>query len=236
MSRPPPGTCIHCLTYDEQLTWDHVFPKSWYPSTTPRNLEKWKVPACLKCNREFGVLEEDLLTAFGLCLNPDAEDTKGLVEKALRSIDPSAGRDGKDKKKRAKRRVRILSLLMDTDKIPDQATLPHFSRADVPSGETGGLRIRARDLEKLCGKIVRGIVYLEDGLLIEPPYRIHFWVAHDEHAQFLIEACQKYGQVYAREPGLELMRAVTREDGVSSIYAITIWKRLKMYAAVTAHG
>jgi hypothetical protein len=219
----------------DRLTWDHVFPKSWYPDTTPPNLEKWKVPACLKCNREYGVLEEDLFTAFGLCLDPDAEDTKALVEKALRAIDPSAGRDSKDKKKRAQRRLRILSQLMDADQIPEHATLPHFGRTDIPDGETGGIRIRARYLEKFCGKIVRGISYLEDGLLIRPPYRVHFYSLHDEHAQPLVAACQRYGKVYAREPGIEILRAVTPEDGVSSVYAITIWKRLKMYAAVDAH-
>jgi hypothetical protein len=27
--------------------WDHVFPISWYPDTTPPDLEKWKIPSCL---------------------------------------------------------------------------------------------------------------------------------------------------------------------------------------------
>lgn len=214
------------------LTWDHVFPKAWYPPTTPPNLEKWKVPACLKCNREYGVLEEDLFVAFGLCLDPNEPDTSALVEKALRSIDPDAGRDGKDKKKRARRRQRVLSQLMAPEQIPSHAVLPNFERP--AGGETGGIFVKARYLQRLCEKLVRGISYLEDDLLIREPYRIQFFVVRDQEAEPIVALCQKYGTLYAREPGIEIYRAVAPEDGISSAHAITIWKRLKMYAVVDA--
>ena len=44
--------CVYCLKLFEELTSDHVFPKSWYPETTPENLEKWQMPACVECNQE----------------------------------------------------------------------------------------------------------------------------------------------------------------------------------------
>jgi len=40
----PQGRCIHCLEEFSSLTSDHVFPDSWYPETTPDNLEKWQMP------------------------------------------------------------------------------------------------------------------------------------------------------------------------------------------------
>ncbi len=119
--------------------------------------------------------------AFGLCLDPEGPDTKALVEKALRSIDPDAGRDGKDKKKRAQRRLRVLSQLLAPEQIPDHAVLPNFGRPN--DDETGGITIRARYLQKLCEKLVRGISFLEDGMLIRTPYRVHFFVMHDEQAK-----------------------------------------------------
>ena len=232
MSRPLAGQCVHCFTQSNSLTWDHVFPKGWYPPTTPPNLEKWKVPACLKCNREYGVLEEDLFTVIALCLDPDDIDTKALVDKALRSIDPSAGRDGKDKKKRAQRRHRVYSQFVLPDQVPEHAVYPNFGRRD--DGEVGGIRIRARYLHKLCEKMVRGITYIEDKQLIRDPYRVHFFALDDEGARPIVSMLQTYGKQYAREPGVEIYRAVAREDGISSAYAITIWRRLKMYAVVDA--
>jgi hypothetical protein len=44
------GKCVHCLQDPVELTWDHVLPVSWYPTTTPPNLEKWQIPSCWPCN------------------------------------------------------------------------------------------------------------------------------------------------------------------------------------------
>jgi hypothetical protein len=52
---------MHCLKHPVQLDWDHVFPESWYPKTTPPNLEKWKVPSCIPSNSALGVIEDRLL-------------------------------------------------------------------------------------------------------------------------------------------------------------------------------
>lgn len=232
MPRPPPGFCVHCAESYNELTWDHVFPKSWYPTTTPLNLEKWKIPACSKCNRDYGQLEEDLLTAFALCLDPDNPDTADIVERGLRAIDPDAGRDGKDRRKRAKRRGRILSQLMQPADIPEESVIPHFGRSDISERETGGIAIRAAHVRRLAEKIVRGITYLEDGVIIQPPHHVHFHLLRDDDARQLVELARKFGRIHAREPGIEVIRAVTPEDGVSSVYAITIWKRLKLYAFV----
>src|SRR3569833_975591 len=58
---PQPGRCVHCLSYHESLTWDHVFPVAWYPDTTPEGTEKWKVPSCEECNRSHGETENILM-------------------------------------------------------------------------------------------------------------------------------------------------------------------------------
>src|SRR5690606_6710615 len=232
MARPPSGPCVHCAQSHDNLTWDHVFPKSWYPATTPPNLEKWKIPACPKCNREYGQLEEDLLTAFALCLDPDHPDTADIVERGMRAIDPASGRDGKDRKKRANRRARILSQVIDRADVPLESVIPHFGPSDISDSETGGITMRGTYLRRLCEKIVRGITYLEDGLIIQPPYYVHFYLLRDDDAQPLVDLAKKFGVVHAREPGIEVVRAVTPEDGVSSVYAITIWNRLKFYALI----
>ena len=54
---PEKGKCVHCLKVPVDRTWDHMFPKAWYPDTTAENLEKWQVPSCRECNQRLGKLE-----------------------------------------------------------------------------------------------------------------------------------------------------------------------------------
>ena len=78
--RPEPGKCIHCLVEFEKLNWDHVFPESWYPDTTPNDLYKWKIPSCIKCNDDYGRIEKDLMIRIGLCLNPGNPSSKRSLD------------------------------------------------------------------------------------------------------------------------------------------------------------
>src|ERR1700730_5777846 len=100
---PPPGPCVHCCRLFDELTWDHVFPKAWYPHDTPENLAKWKIPACLKCNREYGELEQDLLLRLGMSIGREEARASGIADKVIRSMDPSAAHDEKDRAARARR-------------------------------------------------------------------------------------------------------------------------------------
>ncbi len=85
-----PGRCVHCLREVEGLTSDHVIPESWYPGSTPLDLEKWQAPACSECNSESGKVEAKLLEYMGLCVDPESEAAEGIGEKALRAFDPTA--------------------------------------------------------------------------------------------------------------------------------------------------
>ena len=58
------GRCIHCRETLVEATKDHVFPSSWYPDTTPDEVQRWTAPSCQRCNVESGRLEEDLLVFF----------------------------------------------------------------------------------------------------------------------------------------------------------------------------
>ena len=55
---------------------------------------------------------------------------------------------------------------------------------------------------------------------------------HDADAQEFVDLIARHSKTLAREPGIEVVRAVVPDDNMSSVYAITIWKRLKMYAVV----
>jgi hypothetical protein len=107
--RPGPGKCVHCLKDVKERNWDHVFPASWYPESTPGNLDKWQIPSCISCNSAYGRLEEDLLCRVGLCLDPYVPASQSIVKKALRSMNPAAARNQRDAKHRLNKRRQILS-------------------------------------------------------------------------------------------------------------------------------
>jgi hypothetical protein len=60
---PGPGKCVHCLSDTVERNWDHVFPKSWYPEVTAKDLAKWQVPSCIPCNTKYGKIESDFQRA-----------------------------------------------------------------------------------------------------------------------------------------------------------------------------
>jgi len=56
-----PGIFIHCLRSTKATEADHVFPRPWYPDSTPQSVQRWTAPSCQYCNRKFGQLEKGLV-------------------------------------------------------------------------------------------------------------------------------------------------------------------------------
>ena len=110
--KPKAGKCVHCLKDPVERNWDHVFPESWYPDTTPPNLEKWKIPSCIPCNDSLGVMEDDLFVLLAHALDPYHPGSAGLYDRAKRAIDPEAGKDERDRQARASRQRRFLQSVL----------------------------------------------------------------------------------------------------------------------------
>src|SRR5215471_12248463 len=103
-----PGKCVHCLKDVEERNSDHVFPASWYPHSTPPNLEKWQIPSCIPCNTAYGKLEQDFMLKVGLCLDPYDPASASIVQKALRSVKPAEARNPRDAAHRLRKGQKIL--------------------------------------------------------------------------------------------------------------------------------
>jgi hypothetical protein len=230
MAKPPkPGKCIHCLHYSEELNWDHVFPKSWYPDTTPPNLSKWQVPSCIRCNSELGKIECEFIVLIAMCLDPNNPASKSIVQKALRAMSPKHASTLEEKHKREGLAKKVLSRVINPEEIPSEAIYPIMK--DPQQGSIA-FTIPAESFRRITEKIVRGITYLDSGQLIEPPHSIEFFAVNEEASKPLRDVIDRYGTTLAREPGIIVRKAVSPEDGISALYELEFWKQFKMHAAV----
>lgn len=224
---------MHCLTDNLPRNWDHVFPKSWYPDTTPANISKWIIPSCYKCNKEYGELEQDLLTRLACCVDPKAAAASGIYQKVLRSMDARYAPNPKEARIRTARRNKLLAEMLHGDQIPENGIYPGLGeRWGLPRDAQVAMKISVSSFHRLTEKIVRGIFFIEDRQYIEPPHSINFYALEDDGANEIMEVLARFGKEYAKGPGILINRAVTPEDGVSAIISIEVWGSFKMYAAV----
>lgn len=223
--------CVHCLSYCDNLTSDHVFPKSWYPTSTPANLEKWQVPSCKKCNSKYGKIEADLLLRFGLALNPVHHSSKGIVDKALRAIDPNSAKGEKDRIHRLNKRKKIMKELLSSDQIDYRSVLPNRGTPQNINKPIGIL-LPAESLKNMGKKFVRGITYVLEQRYIDKQHEIDIFFVHEENAIALMELIRKFGKTYARGAGIIIKRATIPEDPQAGVYAIDMWEQIYMYATI----
>ena len=230
----PPGICAHCLGYFDSLTSDHVLPQSWYPKGIPIEFEKWQMPSCIECNKKYSKIEDYLLCRYGICLNNSNISSKGLRDKALRSMNPNVGRNKKDKLLREKRRKKLLREMISGPDIPFEATIPGF-KADpkINKKDMKAIPVNADYIDSFSEKIVRGVTYIFDNKFINHDYNINFdFFDKSTATEFdnLINAdCEKFNC----GPALQVKRRMALDNDICGLYKIVIWDRIKIYSYVT---
>jgi hypothetical protein len=224
--------CVYCLREFETLTSDHIFPKSWYPETTPANLEKWQVPACGGCNQKYSQLEEYLLTRLGMCLDPNNPRAKGIGEKVIRSLTPKYGRGSLDTFMRKKKLKKFVKEIRPVSKMPREGRLPGLKLA--PGADEAGIAIpiSQSQLKEMGEKVVRGLVYYHYQQYIEKDHIVEVWFPYESAAQRVIGMLEGVGKKYEREPGIDVTIGLASDDPQSALFFIEIWGQYKMYATI----
>lgn len=228
--KPGPGPCVHCLREVQKRTWDHVFPVSWYPDTTPPNLERWKFPSCEPCNAEYGKLEQDILLCAGLCLDPDNAHASGVVERVRRSITPELATGEKDRRAREARLRSVLDRMFIVGSEHQHSMLPGFG--PHPSAEPQmGIPVLAESLERVVVKVARGLTYLRAGLLLGTEYDVT--VYHDPRQGAIYDtALERFGKKDERGPGISVRHAIARSDQRASLFSVCFWGTWRMWGVV----
>ena len=230
---PGPGVCVHCLREVPQRNWDHVFPVGWYPDTTPQNVEKWKIPTCKPCNDEYGRIEEELGIVLSTSIDPRSAKASGIWAKTLRAMNPLEGKNEKDRKARAKKKEKLLALMRTGENIPDHGIYPGLGeRWHRPRVDQTAVLVPARYFQKLAEKIVKGLAFIEDSKYLDADVEIEHHVVMGEGAQEIEAVLAAFGEEHSRGPGILIVRAITPDDGVSSLYKITIWGEIVLYVSV----
>ena len=205
-------------------TSDHVFPRSWYPESTPPDLEKWQIPTCSPCNHKFGRIEEDLLMRMGMCLDDDALASLGIGRKIVRALDPSRGRDERDADARLKRAAKLLAELH-----PPRGDRPLVQATANPSGEAIGI---PRDsLEKVGEKIIRGLIYIELEQYVGRDDDVVCDALPGPRDEFDLLA-RHYGSVLERGPGISVRWAKAPENPLYGMFHITLFGKYVLRGGV----
>jgi hypothetical protein len=121
-----PCRCAHCLTFCDIPTSDHVLPKSWYPSTTPENTEKWQMPSCSGCNQRYGEIETDLRLRLALGVDPKAPESLGVAQRVHRSFNPAEAKDKKERRARQRQFEKLRDAVIPLNLIQRENILPKF--------------------------------------------------------------------------------------------------------------
>lgn len=232
------GRCVHRLDSfpAEQMTQDHVPPKSWYPDTTPSSVQYWKVPSCTKCNNDLGRKERDLLVRFGLCIDSSQEEASGLAPRALRALGLDSGSlSDKEQGHRERARGKIRNDLMNYADVAE-ATIPGLRPADgsLPGGLA--LPIAYSDLSHIAEKLARGFEYKRAERYVESPYGIRTFVplpsAFISGPGKMMSEITGEGQ-FDLGPGFKVKHVFSLENPSNVAYWILLWGTLCLSALIT---
>lgn len=225
--------CVHCLN-PAGNTRDHVFPTSWYPDSTPGEIQRPTAPSCNPCNGKSGNAERHVLERLGLCIDPTKLESAGIAPKALRAVGIGADADlsAKEKTIRSKLKKKLLQQMSPyANVIGKPGVLPGFGpRDEFPKESQIAVSVNAESLKGVCRKIVRGLEYTIADRYVEPPYMLDVYFIDDDAAQLVARG---FGppSLYLG-PGFHVQRACSQADPKQVLYRIKIWDTLLVHGSI----
>jgi hypothetical protein len=235
--------CVHCgqgLTeptpehLPSERTLDHVFPKGWYPETTPNNVQRWTVPSCRQCNNTYGNQERELFVRLALCVDPRKAEASGLSAKAVRSM--GIGAEGitfgeRERRKALKRRI-IRAMKRHepgTETFPGLGPHPGF-----PAHEQMEIGVPENLLVDVAKKIVRGCEYALANRIVEAPYEVGIYFVHEKDVEG--QTARVFESRSAKTthlgPGFVVTRAEAQDEPNAAMYKIVVWGTIVIYASI----
>lgn len=229
-----PNRCVYCLhaLKSADMTVDHVIARSWYPGSTPDNVEKWKAPACRACNNRFSRDEQDLFIRLAHCVNPHDPAAQEVLDRAKRALDPSKAKNSRDRLRRQSARNRFIREMREVDALPSEGVLPSF-RPNYDLGSRMALLVRAKLVSGVIEKWTRGLHYVLLGYPIPESALLTPIHMEDHHGDAALARFGMQATVLQAGPGIEVKHLTAAEGSArESVYAYRIWGQFRAYATV----
>jgi hypothetical protein len=166
-------SCAYCTRSGLKMEAEHVFPESWYPDGFPR-ASMVLVPACRKCNGDYGRIEERMFLPLVGGLPYDDPAIRSIIDRALRGADPNAANDARDVSYRGARRRSIQRRfeLIGPNEHPQTVVWTPAARTlsnvRTPAGlvarGTPAVRFDPEDLSALGVKFLKGCYFVAKGV------------------------------------------------------------------------
>jgi len=222
-------------------TLDHVFPKNWFPESTPQNLNRWTVPACYKCNAELGGIEKVLLNRITLCLDLTKPELMALYQKVRKGLALNLSEqerkqiDPEELKVREAEKKKVLGEFKPLDELSpkeQKSLFPGLGPWETSAPQLS-LPIKQADIVREAEKMVRGCEWKIAKRLVEPPYSVQVYLVHEQDVPDGIwQTVQKFAKTYSIGSYFRVQRAVVHDDPLVVFYRIEFWGSIRVYAFI----
>jgi hypothetical protein len=242
-TRGRPGTCAYCNAHATSLEDEHVFPESWYPSTTPADAARIKVPSCSRCNRAYGRVEERLQRQWAACVDTTNPAADGVWDRVLRSLGPEHGRDPRDARVRAGNRRKLKGAIRPVP-VSAPGLFPGFHAVEAswalqPSGvlalSAEAVEIDGKDVAAFTEKLVRGLHFRSHDAPLPANVVVKTYVVHHDTWPELLQQVRAMTP-QGVPPGFIFWRGVAKDHPMFALWYFLIWGQVFLQASTVPPG
>jgi hypothetical protein len=228
MAKAPVGQrCVHCLVADA-TTWDHGVPQSWYPTDSAPNVRHVKAPSCLPCNQRVRLIEEELLLPLALSMSPDDVRAKGIPDKVMRSMDPDATDDPREKCIRSAKRAAVKARIKHYGS--DDGAFPGAERH--PGNTGAGIAFRAQAVQEFGEKLTRVVFWAEyNKTYIETDHAIETHVNWRADTEEIVQSILR-GRMIDVPPGIRVGVRLAEDRPPAGMAVVDLWGWFRLVASV----
>jgi hypothetical protein len=229
----PGKTCAYCGSADGH-EGEHVFPASWYPDTTPADVQRLTVPSCTPCNKRWERVERELATDLLLVVSPNVPEVAGVHERLSRAWQPTSDQRVEERRHRIGRAIKIFNSMVWAQPVPGGPQTTVRTRAGLIVRASPARRIENRPLRDIAEKFIRGLHFSETGQVLGSLGVTAILVERDEKIMRLgeenfaaIVSALEQNPINTLGPGFWYRRY--RGDPVSA-WAFRIWGQVNILA------
>lgn len=231
--------CIHCLCVPDEITSDHVIPKSWFSRVHSKDVHKRTAPACFHCNQELGKKEKLVSHMMWLCMPKDHPLRSELIAKVYRACGltpdarPLPGLKYNERTIRKKYGRELISMTQSAEGFDDNNIFPGFGfHPEYSRSFQRVTKLNLKFLERVAEKVIRGLEYTHQGgkRYIESPYTLEIFFPDIPYEQSL-EKLRNLSPVSSDGTNL-IQRAVAPKKPLEPIYIIRLWDIWEIWGVV----